>query len=250
MDSSETNRRFSRRGILRAGAGAAVGLAATSSLGTAAAQDQPYNGYLAEEDNWADGAGTADASGVDEPIVRVGAKGNGGNFAFGPVAIYIEPGQTITWEWTGEGGGHNVYHSVEDDPARDEQAFLSDLYSEQGETFEHTFEEGDEGWYPYYCQPHVANPMLGVVVVGEDNVQGEITEYGLVDPFTVSSSVWTGAGVFGAVSLIGVAAYNELVNGTEALTAGTEADSPADEGVDEPADDGSEAADAADDTDE
>jgi halocyanin-like protein len=152
---------YSRRGLLKAGAGAAA-IAATAS-GTATAQEgEPYGGYLSDANNF-DGT-TIDATGQDEVTVAVGA-GNAG-LAFGPAAIQVDPGTTVVWEWTGEGGGHNVV--AEDDSFRS-----GDPVSEAGTTFEQSFDEA--GVRQYYCNPHRAAGMRGVVAVG-DTAEGDVEE--------------------------------------------------------------------------
>lgn len=176
MDTSETDNTFSRRGFMRAGAGAAAaGVAATATAGVASADMDAYEGYLSEEDTW--GGVTTDVTGRSGHTVRVqvGAEGNGDFHAFAPAAIAIDPGTTVQWVWTGDGGTHDVYHDV-DDPV-----FESDRVNEEGHVYEHTFEEGDEGVYPYVCRPHVNSPMKGVVVVGEDNIETD-TEPFLASP--------------------------------------------------------------------
>jgi halocyanin-like protein len=87
--------------------------------------------------------------------VAVGASGNGGNFAFDPAAVRVSTGTTVVWEWTGQGAQHNV--------AAEGGGFESDLSSEEGYTFEHTFSE--TGTYKYVCTPHRTLGMKGVVVV-------------------------------------------------------------------------------------
>jgi len=93
-----------------------------------------------------------DMTGQGSVTVEVGA---GQGLAFSPSAIRVDPGTTVTWEWTGEGGQHNV---VDEDGA-----FESDLTDEEGSTFDHTFEES--GVTQYFCQPHKASGMKGAVVV-------------------------------------------------------------------------------------
>lgn len=150
----------SRRGLLRtaAGASAAAG-AATATAGTAAAQTElpDFGGYLRGVDG-----GVEDLRGSDEVTVQVGASGNSGNLAFSPAGIWIDPGTTVVWQWTGEGGQHNV-ESV-DGPA----SFQSDLVGEEGFTFEHTFGESAAGMTTYQCNPHASLGMLGGVAVGGD----------------------------------------------------------------------------------
>ncbi|MEF8786158.1 MAG: halocyanin domain-containing protein [Haloarculaceae archaeon] len=149
---------YSRRTLLKAGTGAAVTLAATS--GTALAQDGNYGGYLEGAMNY-DGR-TADYTGEDSVTVDVGAGDT--NLAFGPAAINVDPGTEVTWEWTGKGGAHNVV-------AEDESFTSGDPVGDEGTTFSYTFEE--EGVYQYYCNPHKASGMRGVVAVG-DTAEGDV----------------------------------------------------------------------------
>jgi halocyanin-like protein len=95
-----------------------------------------------------------DATGEDSPTVDVGA-GNAG-LAFDPPALRVSTGTTVTWVWTGQGGGHNV---VAEDGAFDSGGAVV----EEGTEFQHTFE--DSGNYHYYCNPHRASGMLGAVIV-------------------------------------------------------------------------------------
>ena len=153
------NAPVSRRGFLRttAGATAAAG-AATAATGTAAAQQEM------PEFNYIDGVdgGEEDLRGQDEVTVMVGAEGNGGDLAFSPAGIWIDPGTTVTWEWTGGGGEHNV--ETVDGPAD----LDSELTAEAGHTYEYEFTEEDEGITDYVCGPHEALDMKGVVAVGDD----------------------------------------------------------------------------------
>ena len=143
---------MSRRGFLRAAAGTA---AVAGAVGSASAQAQPdFGGWLEDVDG-----GFTDARGEGEVTVAVGAEGNGGAFAFEPAGLWVDPGTTVVWEWTGEGGGHNV-HAV------DGGDFESDVVSEAGVHFEHTFEAG--GIATYQCDPHESLGMKGAVAVGDD----------------------------------------------------------------------------------
>jgi len=108
--------------------------------------------YLADTDAY---AGLVDRRGRSAVTVRVGGCENG--FSFVPAAVQIDPGTTVTWEWTGLGGAHNVVAESGD--------FETDIYAEEGTTFEYTFEES--GTWLYYCAPHRALGMKGVVVVEE-----------------------------------------------------------------------------------
>ena len=153
------NAPVSRRGFLRttAGATAAAG-AATAATGTATAQsEEPEFDYIQGSDG-----GVQDFRGSDEVTVEVGAQGNGGNLAFSPAGIWVDPGTTVTWEWTGEGGEHNV-ETVEGPAELD-----SDLTAEAGFTYDFEFTDEHEGITDYHCAPHDALDMKGSVAVGDD----------------------------------------------------------------------------------
>jgi halocyanin-like protein len=108
--------------------------------------------------------GVVDATGQSEVSVTVGAAGNGGNYAFNPPAVQVDPGTTVVWEWTGEGQQHNVL-------AEEGGEFESELTGEAGFTFEHTFDS--EGVVKYSCTPHRTLGMKGVVVVGDVDTGAE-----------------------------------------------------------------------------
>jgi halocyanin-like protein len=100
-----------------------------------------------------------DFTGQDEVTVQVGAGDIG--YAFSPAAIRIDSSTTVVWEWTGEGGAHNV-ESVEES----ESDFSSgNAVAEEGETFEQSFD--NTGIQLYRCTPHQANGMLGAIEVVE-----------------------------------------------------------------------------------
>ncbi|PSP87412.1 halocyanin domain-containing protein [Halobacteriales archaeon QS_4_69_34] len=133
------------------GGGAATGNESTGggSGGQAAVKE-----WLSDTDNY--GGTVEDLTGGDAPTVAVGASGNGGNFAFDPAAIRVSTGTAVEWQWTGEGGAHNV--------VAQEGAFTSGDPQEGGSvTYEHTFEEA--GTFLYYCKPHRGLGMKGAVVV-------------------------------------------------------------------------------------
>jgi halocyanin-like protein len=155
------------------GGGAADSSTSTPSpTATATPTPEPasfdYGDWFADTDNF---DGTVDARGQSEVTVAVGAEGNGGAFAFDPPAIHVDPGTTVVWEWTGNGGTHNVVEL-------DESFASGDPVEDAGTTFERTFEE--QGMYKYYCSPHRSLGMKGAVVVGNPDVSGSDTaqEYG------------------------------------------------------------------------
>ena len=157
---------MNRRDFLRTAGGASVATAAAS--GTAAAAEEGGGGggsVQPDFGSWLDGVdgGYQDMRGSSEVTVEVGAEGNGGALAFAPAGVWVDPGTTVTWEWTGEGGGHNVVS--DGGPASlDSGAPVA----EAGSTYEHTFSEEETGITNYYCSPHEALGMLGAVAVGSD----------------------------------------------------------------------------------
>jgi halocyanin-like protein len=179
---TDRNAGVSRRGFLQTAAG---GAAVASATGTAVAQDDgnetggnetggnetggnetdgedggsgggkpDLGGYLDDANGY--GGSVTDERGNDTVTVQVGA---GEGFAFDPAAVHVDNGATVQFEWTGEGGAHNVVH--------EDGAFDSgDAVGDAGVNFEHTFEE--DGVYQYYCSPHKAQGMKGAIVVGTD----------------------------------------------------------------------------------
>ncbi|WP_101296598.1 halocyanin domain-containing protein [Halegenticoccus soli] len=151
-------RALSRRSVLRATGGALAASAVGASgggVGTVAAQSEPdFGGWFDDVDNY---DGVVDKRGEESVTVEVGAQGNGGAFGFGPAAVQVDPGTTVVWEWTGEGGVHNV--------AAEDGSFGSELVGEAGFTFEHRFDAS--GVFKYACAPHEAMVMKGAVLVGD-----------------------------------------------------------------------------------
>ncbi len=158
---SDDTATVSRRGFLRTAGGATAAAAAT---GSAAAQEEGGGGGTPDYGGWFGNVGnfggeTVDATGQSEVTISVGASGNGGNLAFDPPAVHVDAGTTVIWEWTGQGGTHNV---VADDGSYESGTAVA----EEGTTFENTFEE--DGISKYVCSPHEGLGMKGAVVVGTD----------------------------------------------------------------------------------
>ncbi len=158
-----------RRTVLKTLGAAAAGLAASD---TAAAQETTEGAVQPDWGNWFTGqarggevgnytGSTVDRRGESEITITVGAEGNDGFFAFDPAAVWIDPGTTVKFEWTGEGGGHNVVS--ESGPAGVDSGAP---VAEPGVHFEHTFEAS--GINTYYCVPHLALGMKGGIAVGDD----------------------------------------------------------------------------------
>ncbi|KAA9407272.1 halocyanin domain-containing protein [Haloarcula sp. CBA1131] len=158
---------MNRREFVRTAGGAAGAAATLSATGAAAAQEEggdggetvpDYGGFLDSVGNF-DGS-TVDATGQDTVTVEVGVQANGGAYGFGPPAVHVDNGATVQFEWTGNGGGHNVV-SDGDGPLDS-----GSTTSSAGVNYEHTFEE--DGIYPYLCVPHEGLNMKGAIVVGEE----------------------------------------------------------------------------------
>lgn len=109
--------------------------------------------FLSETDNY---DGIVDKTGSDAVTVDVGVEANGAYYGFGPAAIRVDSGTTVTWEWTGQGGTHNVV-------ARYGADFGSEQKSTDGATYTQTFDE--PGTVLYVCVPHEGIGMKGAVVV-------------------------------------------------------------------------------------
>ncbi len=82
---------------------------------------------------------------------------------FDPTGNRIDPGQTVTWTWSGS-NEHNVTF---DDPD------LTNSPTQMQGTFEHAF--ADEGEFTYYCTIHGRDVMSGRVVVGTAQSSGTPT---------------------------------------------------------------------------
>ena len=119
-----------------------------------------FGSYLDDANGYSEES-IVDARGEDAVTVEVGVGSNA--YGFGPPAIWISPGTTVTWEWTGEGGTHNVV--AESGPAGLDSG---DPVDEEGFTYEYEFTEEDTGITTYFCKPHKTSGMKGGVAVGDD----------------------------------------------------------------------------------
>ncbi|MFC7165605.1 halocyanin domain-containing protein [Halospeciosus flavus] len=137
-------------------------LAVAGAFATAGSESARAASVGEEFASWFDGVsnydGVVDRTGTDAVTVGVGTDDG---FRFGPAAIRVDPGTTVTWEWTGQGGSHNVVDEA--------GAFKSSYESKAGATFSHTFEK--EGVSYYVCAPHAAMGMKGAIVVGSIPVE-------------------------------------------------------------------------------
>ena len=86
---------------------------------------------------------------------------------YGQDVAKIDVGQTITW--TPDSEGHNVqFVSVPEG--------VEKVKSKLSKEFSYTFEQ--EGVYLYVCTPHASMGMIGMVIVGESDVNlDEVLDY-------------------------------------------------------------------------
>lgn len=169
-----------RRQYLKATSIAATGglmtLAGCSSSGT-----QSDNG-----DSTSESQHTTDSSGEttgDSNTVLMVTEGS--QYYFDPIGLLVGSGDTVTFKI--QSGSHSATaYQKGNGPASvtripdGAQAFDSGILSEQGATFEHTFDT--TGTFDYYCIPHKSLGMIGRIVVGEPSgpAEGSMPPDGMV----------------------------------------------------------------------
>ncbi|MES3516651.1 MAG: halocyanin domain-containing protein [Natronomonas sp.] len=183
-----------RRDFMRAAGGATVATAATAGASApAAAQEEPDFGPYLDDARGFDSA--TDLRGQEEVTIEVGAGSDG--LAFDPAAIWVDPGTELIFEWTGEGGGHNVarHDGIED-------FGFEDIVSEAGHTWSYTVTEEatevNDGIILYNCAPHVGQGMKGGIAVGDDVPTIDPAEAAAQDPADFGTDIhehWVGVSV-------------------------------------------------------
>ncbi|OYR58728.1 halocyanin domain-containing protein [Halorubrum halodurans] len=156
----------SRRTFMRTAGGTAAAVGgATAATGTAAGQEGGGGGVKPDWPSATNGnvGSYQDARGQDSVTISVGAGDQG--LAFDPTQVWVDPGTTITWEWTGAGGAHNVQTVEGGGPASLDSG---DPVGEEGYTYEYETSEEDAGITHYHCVPHTAVGMHAGLAVGED----------------------------------------------------------------------------------
>ncbi len=143
---------INRRTVLGAAGAASVGLLAGCVGLPSKSKKEKIDAYLEETDNY-DGT-IQDATGKDSVEIGVGVEGNGRHFAFGPPAVRIDSGTTVTWVLA-EGKGHDIVHLGDE--------FESGPLREADPEFEFTFDSS--GLYLYHCGLHDRFDMRGAIVV-------------------------------------------------------------------------------------
>jgi len=178
--------RLTRRRLLGGTAGLAVaGLAgcigAQSGSGEQAAGETPTDdGESGGDEQPGHGQEAHGHDTVSEPkasrevAVNTARTEGSTEYHFDPHVTWVETGGTVTWRL--ESGTHTTtaYHPGNDQPRlvpEGTDAWGSGTMSEEGETFEHTFET--EGVYHYLCTPHEQFGMMATVVVGEPHLEDQ-----------------------------------------------------------------------------
>ena len=123
------------------------------------AGDTPTGGEDASPTATAD-AGGETATPPPDPDQRV-AVGEGLNFD--PDSFEISVGETVLWEWVGN--GHNISYDDGDVPAGTAWDGDDEDFYAEGHVHFFTFETPGE--YDYYCQPHQSSGMTGSFTVTE-----------------------------------------------------------------------------------
>ncbi|WP_297889269.1 halocyanin domain-containing protein [uncultured Halorubrum sp.] len=203
----------SRRAFMRtAGGAAAAAGAATATAGTAAAQEVEPDWPSATQGNV---GSYTDARGQDSVTISVGAGDQG--LAFDPTLVWVDEGTTITWEWTGAGGDHNVQTVDDGGPASLDSG---SPVGEEGATYEYETSSEDAGITHYHCVPHTAVGMHAGLAVGGDIATVEVGGGGSDAVFVPDAARALGVATFIAmVSTLGLAfvfmKYGGTITGQE-----------------------------------
>jgi len=129
---------------------------------------------------------------------------DGSEYYFDPIGLFVESGETVTFEI--QSGSHSATAYKQGTSSAEvtripegAETFNSETLSEQGATYEHTFET--TGTYDYFCIPHKSLGMVGRIVVGEPGgpAEGSMPPDGdvpesqtIVDQGSVSYSSFSG----------------------------------------------------------
>ncbi|WP_324761122.1 cupredoxin domain-containing protein [Haloarcula sp. GH36] len=166
---------LTRRKLLEGTAGLAVAGLAGCSAPSGSAQQQAggddHPGHGQEEP----GHDTVSEPAASREVVVNTARSEGSTeYHFDPHVTWVEVGGTVTWRL--ESGSHTTtaYHPDNDQPRlvpEGAAAWDSGTMSEEGETFEHTFET--PGVYHYLCTPHESLGMIATVIVGDPHLEDQ-----------------------------------------------------------------------------
>jgi plastocyanin len=100
--------------------------------------------------------------------------GPDGTNLFAPEIVRVEVGGTVTWTNVSANHSATAYAPAHDYPRRIPEAadpWDTGVIVANGESASHTFET--PGVYDYYCTPHEPFGMVGTVVVGNPDPEGQ-----------------------------------------------------------------------------
>ncbi len=119
----------------------------------------PVDTYLSDNEANGYNGSAVDETGSSSVAIEVGAGDQG--LAFSPAAVVVDSGTEVVWEWTGNGGAHNVVSADSSAASFDS----GETVESSSETFSQTFDSA--GNQLYYCTPHQSLGMHGTVIVEE-----------------------------------------------------------------------------------
>ena len=176
-----------------------AGLLATGGITSLAGCSSSGNGDSGESAT-SESQATSSSSGSNTVMMVT----EGSNYYFDPIGLFVESGETVTFEI--QSGSHSATAYKEGTSSasvtripNEAETFNSEILSEQGATYEHTFET--TGTYDYFCIPHKPMGMVGRIVVGEPEgpAEGSMPPDGdvpesqtIVDQGSVSYSEFSG----------------------------------------------------------
>ncbi|NHX35136.1 MULTISPECIES: cupredoxin domain-containing protein [Halolamina] len=136
--------------------------------------DETEGGHNDEEAGHGDDSHHEEEIGEPTETAQVDMITKDGTYHFTPHVARVKVGGTVTFH--NESGSHSAtaYHPDNDQPQLvpdGAASWDSSILSEEGATFEHTFET--EGVYHYYCTPHETVGMIGSIIVGEPEAHGQ-----------------------------------------------------------------------------
>lgn len=140
--------------------------------GTSSGQGHDSHQGASSSDGHHDGGGPTIGAPVEHAEVALVTKN--GAYHFEPHVVHVTNGGKVTWKL--ESGSHSTtaYTDANGKPRRipeNAKAWDSGIMSQNGKTFEHSFET--VGVYDYFCTPHESLGMIGSIVVGNPKPESE-----------------------------------------------------------------------------
>lgn len=145
---------YRRRYLATVGGMGLVGMA--GCLGDDPPEEPAYGDFLNSVPHF---DGFEDLTDQDQVTVLVGDGDNG--MLYTPPAITVVPRTPVTFEWTGQGGEHDV--RAEDAPTSWQNP--EGLIDQEGHTWTREYEE--PGTHLYWCWPHRGAGMRGAIFVDD-----------------------------------------------------------------------------------